>query len=225
MSVSNSSNVPTWRVIAAFAAVYLIWGSTYLAIRFALQTLPPFLMAGIRFLLVGVILYGLTAWRGTPRPTRPQWKSTIIIGGLLLMCGNGGVTWAEQTLPSGITALVVAIVPLWMVLLDWLRPGGTRPGGTVLVGVLIGLAGIALLVGPTEGIGASSVNPFGVTLLMGTTFCWAVGSLYSRSAPLPASPLRTTSMEMLAGGVMLTLLGTLQANGDRSIWRRCLSNR
>ena len=147
MSVSSSSNVPTWRVIAAFAAVYLIWGSTYLAIRFAIQTLPPFLMAGTRFILGGLILYGLTAWQGVPRPTRAHWKSATIIGALLLLGGNGGVTWSEQIVPSGIAALIVAIVPLWIVLLDWLRPGGTRPGTPVILGVLVGLVGIFLLVG------------------------------------------------------------------------------
>lgn len=119
---------PRWRVIAAFAAVYLIWGSTYLAIRIAIETIPPFLMAGIRFLIAGAILYAWARWRGTPPPLRTHWLAAAIVGGLLLLGGNGGVVWAEQRVPSGLTALLIATVPLWMALLNWLRPGGVKPG-------------------------------------------------------------------------------------------------
>ena len=130
-----------WRLIGAFAAVYIIWGSTYLAIRFAVDTMPPFLMAGVRFVIAGAILYTFMASRGTPAPKRIHWRSALIIGALLLLAGNGGVVWAEQKVPSGIASLLVAIV-----LIDWLRPGGSRPGLPVIFGVLIGLAGIGLLV-------------------------------------------------------------------------------
>jgi drug/metabolite transporter (DMT)-like permease len=210
MAETHSSNPPMWRVIAAFAAVYIIWGSTYLAIRFAIDTLPPFLMAGLRFLIGGAILYAWTTRRGAPHPTRAHWKAAIIIGALLLLGGNGLVTWSEQRVPSGMAALIVAIVPLWMVVLDWLRPGGVHPGAPVIAGVIVGLVGVVLLVSSPADVNTNTaIDPLGALMLILATLCWAVGSLYSRGARLPASPLLTTSMEMLAGGVLLTVGGTV----------------
>jgi drug/metabolite transporter (DMT)-like permease len=131
-------------IIAALAAVYIIWGSTYLAIRFAVETLPPFLMAGVRFVVAGGVLYGWRRARGFPRPTPAQWRSATIVGGLMLLGGNGGVVWAEQWIESGTAALIVASVPLWMVLLDWLSPGGRAPRRTVWAGIVVGLVGVAM---------------------------------------------------------------------------------
>src|SRR5712671_4559452 len=137
------------RLIAAFAAVYLIWGSTYLAIRFAVETLPPLLMAGVRFVIAGGILLLWARLRGrSGGPTKTDWITGLVRGALLLLGGNGAVVWAEQKVPSGVAALLVAVVPLWLVLLDWLRPGGRRPATAVFVGLALGLAGLALLVGP-----------------------------------------------------------------------------
>lgn len=200
---------PTWQIIAAFAAVYIIWGSTYLAIRYASETLPPFLMAGARFLLAGALLFVWTRARGAPMPKRIHWRSTFIIGALLLLCGNGFVTWAEgaRHLASGIAALLVAIVPLWMVLIDWVGYKSPRPGMIVFVGLFVGLIGIALLVGPD--LFSSAIDPLGVGAILLATFGWANGSLYSRRAPLPASPLQTTAMEMLCGGALLMLASGL----------------
>jgi drug/metabolite transporter (DMT)-like permease len=196
-------------VLLAFASVYIIWGSTYLGIRYAIQTMPPFLMAGGRFLISGVVLYALTAWQGAPRPTRTHWKSAAIIGALLLMGGNGLVTFAEQRVPSGLAALLVAIVPLWMVMLNWLR-SGDRPGWPIIIGVLVGLAGIVVLVSPGEATNGAPVDLLGAGVIVFAAFCWANGSLYARNAPLPKSSLQGTSMEMLVGGVLLTLAGTLR---------------
>jgi len=195
------------RVLAAFAAVYVVWGSTYLAIRFAIETLPPFLMAGARFLLAGAVLYGFVRARGAPRPQPVHWRSAAIVGGLLLFVGNGGVVWAERTVPSGVVALLVAMVPLWMVLLEWLRPGGQRPGRAVVLGLVVGFAGMVLLVGPMELAGGGGVDPVGAVTVLVASLAWSVGSIYSRSAPLPSSPLLVTGMQMLAGGGMLTLAG------------------
>src|SRR5712671_5328478 len=136
------------RLISAFAAVYLVWGSTYLAIRYAVATLPPLLMAGARFVIAGAILLLWARLRGSRRPTKTDWITGLVSGALLLLGGNGAVVWAEQKVPSGVAALLVAVVPLWMVLLDWLRPGGRRPATAVFVGLALGLAGLALLVGP-----------------------------------------------------------------------------
>src|SRR5262245_12176024 len=137
---SAKSQPSTELVVAAFAAVYVIWGSTYLGIRLAINSIPPLLMAGFRFLLAGAILYVVMRLRGAIKPTLRQWQSAAVIGGLLLLFGNGGVSWAQQTVPSGIAALVVAAVPLWIMLVDWLRPQGARPKSVVWFGLAVGFA-------------------------------------------------------------------------------------
>ncbi len=203
-----------WRLIGAFAAVYVIWGSTYLAIRFAVDTMPPFLMAGVRFLIAGMILYTFMASRGTPAPKRIHWRSAFIIGALLLLAGNGGVVWAEQRVPSGIASLLVAIVPLWIVLIDWLRPGGSRPSLPVSIGVLVGLVGIGLLV-----IGGDESNKpidlLGIGSILIASICWAIGTFYARGATLASSSLQNTAMEMLCGGALLLLVGTVTGEWGR----------
>ena len=195
----------------ALAAVYVIWGSTYLAIRFAIETLPPFWMAGVRFLVSGLLLYGWARWRGAPRPSRVHWGSAALIGGLLLMGGNGAVVWAEQRLDSGAAALLVSTVPLWMVLFEWLRKGGTRPTLGVVAGLALGFAGLVMLVKP----GGGGFNGAGVAVLLLGCMSWAWGSLRSRHVPLPESPILTTGMEMLAGGALLMVLGLLTGEAGR----------
>jgi drug/metabolite transporter (DMT)-like permease len=196
-------------VLAAFAALYVIWGSTYLAIRIAIESLPPLLMAGARFLLAGTLLYAIMRFRGEPAPTRRQWGSTALIGMLLLMFGNGGVTMAERTVPTGVAALLVAMVPMWMVLLEWLRPGGTRPAGRTILGLVIGFVGMVLLVGPSGFAGGDRVDPVGASFVLVGALAWAAGSIWSRRAPLPESALLATGMEMVCGGVWLLLAGTV----------------
>ncbi|MEZ4769297.1 MAG: drug/metabolite exporter YedA [Caldilineales bacterium] len=197
------------RLAAAFAAVYLIWGSTYLAIRVAIETIPPFVMAGGRFLLAGAILFIWSAARGTPRPTRAQWMGALIVGGLLLAGGNGAVTWSEQEVPSGLAALVVATIPIWMVLLDALRPGGTRPNRFTLLGVAIGFLGIVLLFGPADLRETHGIRPISMIVLFFAPLSWAIGSLYSRGAPKPHAPLQGIGMQMLCGGALLLIAATL----------------
>ncbi|MGA9116407.1 MAG: EamA family transporter [Bacteroidota bacterium] len=201
-----------WKLLAAFAAVYVIWGSTYLAIRFAIETIPPFFMASLRHLTAGCILYAWTRLRGEPRPTLIQWRSAFIVGGMLLLVGNGGVTWAEQMVPSGVTALLIATSPFWFVIFDWLRRGGRIPGRRTILGLALGFAGTVLLVDPAGMGQGGSLDPAGVAVLLLATFSWAAGSLYSRSAPLPASPLLSTAMQMLGGGALL--LATSGAAGE-----------
>jgi len=192
------------RLIAAFVAVYVIWGSTYLAIRFAVQTLPPLLMASARFVVAGVIvllwarLRDRAAW-----PTRVEWRVGLIGGTLLLLGGNGGVSWAEQRVPSGIAALLVAVVPVFMVLLEWLRPDGTRPRVAVFVGVGLGLAGLALLVGPDALRGGARSDAIGALVLVFASLSWAAGSLYTKLAPKATSGTMATGTQMLAGGLAL----------------------
>ncbi len=212
--MNNTTRAPasSLAIWAAMISVYVAWGSTYLAIRFAVETIPPFLMAGIRFLIAGGLLYAWRRLAGDKRPARLHWRSAAIIGSLLLLGGNGGVSWAEQQVPSGIAALLVGSAPLWMILVDTLRPhpARKRPGWVTYLGVLLGFAGIVLLVGPSELIGLKGYsNPVGFIVLTVAAFLWAMGSLYSREADLPDSPLLGTSLEMLCGGAGLIVLGTL----------------
>src|SRR5712675_2471175 len=167
-------------VIIAFGLVYVVWGSTYLAIRVGIESFPPLLLAGSRHLLTGLILYPILRWKTGVRPTASHWRMSFITGFLLLGVGNGGVCLAERTVPSGVTALLVATVSLWMVIVDWLRPGGTRPGGRVAAGLLLGFSGLALLVGPKNLGGSGRVDPFGVGLLLVASLAWACGSVYSK---------------------------------------------
>lgn len=193
------------QVALGLATIYLVWGSTYLAIRFAVETLPPLLMAGTRFVVAGTVLYVWRRAAGHPRPTGAQWRAAGVVGALMLLVGNGGVTWAEQWVESGTAALMVTSVPLWMVLLDWARPGGRPPRLAVWAGILVGLAGVLLL------FGSPAVDPrytAGWAVLLAASVAWAAGSLYSRTAVLPA-PLLATGMQMLAGGVLLLGVGAL----------------
>ena len=190
-------------VLLSFAAVYVIWGSTYFAIRVGVESFPPFLLAGLRHLTIGLIFYPTFRAVTQERPTYVQWRTTFITGCLLLLAGNGTVSWAEQIVPSGITALLVATVSLWMVLVDWLRPGGTRPAPRVIAGFLLGFAGMALLVGPKHLGNSERINPIGAAALIGASFAWAAGSIYSRHHPLPRSPLLGMAMQSLNGGAVL----------------------
>lgn len=189
----------------AFGLVYVIWGSTYLAIRYAIETIPPFFMAGTRFFVAGAILYVWSRWQTRIKPTAAQWRNSAIAGTLLLMFGNGFVTWAEQRVPSGITAVIVATVPLWIVALDAIT-GGARPSARAWIGIAIGLLGVAILVRPA---GHGSVDPAGAIALLVASISWSYGSLFGRRADLPSSPLLTTGMEMLAGGAVLITVGFL----------------
>lgn len=200
---------PRWKVVSAFAIVYVIWGSTYLAIRFAIETLPPFLMASGRFLVAGVLMWLWAKRRGAGRPTRRQVGAAAAVGALLLMGGNGGVVWAEQRIDSGLAALLVATVPLWVVTIEWLLPGGRRPRLALALGVAGGLAGIVLLVGPAELAGAERMDLAGAGAVVAASLLWSIGSLYAARADLPSSPRLATGLEMLFGGVGLLVAGAL----------------
>jgi drug/metabolite transporter (DMT)-like permease len=195
-------------VILCFAIVYIVWGSTFYAIRVGIESFPPYLLAGLRHLSVGLCFYPTFRILTKEKPTLAQWKTTFLTGCLLLAVANGTVSWAEQTVPSGIAALLVATVSLWMVLLDWVRPGGTRPGPRVFAGLILGFAGMALLIGPKHLGNSERINPVGASALIGASLAWAIGSIYSRHHPLPKSPLLGTAMQTLCGGAMLCLFAT-----------------
>ena len=192
-------------IILAFAAVYLLWGSTYLGIRYAIETLPPFLMAGTRFSLAGAILFTWAILSGESiRTSFLQWPKALAIGALLLLGGNGGVTWAEKYIPSGFAALLIATEPLWVVILNWAL-SHRRPNWKVLLGVFIGMTGVALLVGDglRAGITGSSISFLGVVVILLASFAWAAGSVYASRYPIKASTSMGSGMQMLGGGSLL----------------------
>lgn len=200
MAIAETAPAPSKAsIVLAFAAVYTLWGSTYLAIRFAIQTLPPFSMASVRFLVAGVIMYVWARARGAVRPTSSQWRAGFIVGGLLLVGGNGAVVWAEQRVASGLTALLVATVPLWIVIAE-----RRRPTLAVALGLALGFSGLALLVWPI-----GSIDMVAVGVLLCGSLSWTVGSLYSRRAPLPKSPIMAIALELIGGGALLGVVAAI----------------
>jgi drug/metabolite transporter (DMT)-like permease len=193
-------------LLVSFAAVYILWGSTFLAIRIGVESFPPLVLAGLRHLSVGLVFYPIFRHASGEKPTLRQWRTTIVTGVLLLLCGNGTVSWAEKVIPSGIAALLVATVTLWMVLVDWFRPGGSRPALRVLAGLVLGFAGMALLVGPKHLGGTERVNPLGAFALVLASLAWAIGSIYSKHHPLPNSAMLGVAMQMVAGGAALLVV-------------------
>jgi drug/metabolite transporter (DMT)-like permease len=196
------------RIWTALLVVYVVWGSTYLAIRIAIETLPPFLMAGVRFLLAGGLLFAWAVRRGDRTHDAPgwaQWRAAAIVGAGLFLGGNGGVVLAEQRIPSGVTALLVATLSLWMALLGWVLYG-EQPSRRAAVGLPLGFAGTALLVGPVE---TSGIDPVGALLCLVASLSWAAASLYSRHAPLPARTAVSTGMQMIAGGAWMVAAGVV----------------
>jgi drug/metabolite transporter (DMT)-like permease len=198
------------KVWIALLALYIVWGSTYLGIRFAVETIPPFLHAFVRFLVSGLILVAWRRMAGDPWPTPRQWRDAGIVGLFLLVGGNGLVSVAELTVPSGVAALVVGSTPLWLTTLEALRPGGAKPNLLVMLGILVGFIGIFILVGPSDLANMQmAVEPVGVTLLLMATFLWASGSIFSKTADLPPSSLMNTGTQMLVGSLGLLIASLL----------------
>lgn len=202
----------TW---IALLALYIVWGSTYLGIKVAIETIPPFFHAGIRFLISGIILVIWQRSAGVAMPTRKQWISTAIIGNLLLLGGNGLVSWAEQFIPSGIAALIIGSVPIFLVIGEAVRPGGVKPNWQAMLGILIGFTGIYILVGPSNTDG-TSLNIFGIIALLSACLLWASGSIYSKNADLPKSVLMSTGAQMLMGSIGLFIVSGL--TGELNGW-------
>lgn len=206
-------------IILAFAAVYLIWGSTYIAILFAIQSIPPFFMAGLRFILAGLIMYTVARLGGTPRPNLATWKSAAIVGGCLLLFGNGGVTISEKWVPTGLAALLVAIVPIYIALLSWLTGIAPRPTPLVCLGLIGGFVGVGVLVGPafTASPGHSPNHlGLGMSILLIGSLLWSIGSLYSRAAKHAPSLIVAAGQQMICGGVLLALAAL--ATGEQHVF-------
>jgi drug/metabolite transporter (DMT)-like permease len=203
---------PKWQIYLAFAAVYIIWGSTYLGMKFAIETIPPILMSGIRFVVAGAFLLAYCfGVKKMPWPTWGQVKAPVITGFLLIMVGNGGMAWAEQTVPSSVAALLVATTPLWFALLGWLIYGDNRPNGRMVSGLLLGLVGMVVLIGPGQ-LSGHALDLAGTAVIMVGTLCWAFGSLYVAHVKDAAAALVSTGLQMLVGG--LFLMGLASLRGD-----------
>ncbi len=209
MRASERPAPPRTLVGAAFLAVYLVWGSTYLAIGFVVETMPPFLSAGARFLFSGAVLYAVCRGRGAAAPSPAQWRSTAIIGTLLLLGGNGLVAWAQQWVPSGLAALLVASVPLYLAIMASVFERRQRPRARGIAGLLLGFLGVGILVEPGSGATAEPSVFLGAVAVLLASLLWASGSFYSRRAELPESPFLSTAMQMTAGGAALTLAGAI----------------
>lgn len=205
------------KIWIALLALYIVWGSTYLAIRFAVESIPPFFSAGVRFLISGAILLVWQRGAGIALPTRRQWISLAIIGNLLLLGGNGLVSWAEQTVPSGVAALVIGSIPMFMVVAEAIRPGGVKPNWQAILGLLVGFAGIFILVGPAEISGSRlHLDPLGIAALLSACVFWSIGSVYSKHAKLPKSTLVSTGGQMLMGSIGLFVISL--ATGELAGW-------
>jgi len=213
-AVKTNKNAKHFSILlfAAFAAIYIFWGSTYLAIKYAIETLPPFLMAGSRFIFAGSILY---VWarlsKDYEKPSFKHWSTSFIVGTLLLLGGNGGVVLAQHYISSSLAALLVATEPFWIVLLSWLWLKGSRPNWKVALGLLIGFVGVYLLIGGQGNSAESGMGQIlGAFFVIAAAFSWATGSMYGLRATTPKSSLLTSGMQMLSGGSVLALVGTLK---------------
>lgn len=198
----------TIMVVVALLSVYIVWGSTYLGIKIAIETFPPFLMAGIRFLIAGVFLYGFVVVKEKKQPKLIEWRDTTIIGTLLLLGGNGLVVIAEKTIPSSIAAIVIATVPLWMIVIAWLLKSQTKPNKSTLIGTFIGFIGVVILMFPSHQEHLY-FDTFGLLLTLLAAILWSLGSIYSQKAILPTSVMLSTAMQMLSGGLVLIIVATL----------------
>lgn len=205
---SESSSPRPLLIVAAFAAVYVVWGSTYLAIRFAIETMPPFTMAGMRFMVAGTMMYTYLRMRGAKKPTGSNWRSAGLVGCLMLLGGNGLVCWAEQYVASGLTALLIATVPLWMVTLDFVFYRGPRPTAAIALGLILGLVGIFILIGPSD-IGGEPIHTTGGTVLLLACVLWSLGSLHARRVDLPKSTTMSAALQMIVAGVVFFIVAAV----------------
>ncbi len=206
-------NRNTFLLFAAFAAIYIFWGSTYLAIKYAIETLPPFLMASARFVIAGSILLVWARFsKDYEKPKAAHWKTSFIVGTLLLLGGNGGVVFAERHISSSLAALLVATEPFWIVLLSWLWLGKSRPNLKVVSGLIIGFFGVWLLISgqvASDATSADSMQFFGAIAVIAAAMCWATGSIYGLRASVPKSSILTSGMQMFSGGLVLFLVSLI----------------
>jgi drug/metabolite transporter (DMT)-like permease len=199
-----------YKIILGFAAIYLLWGSTYLAIKIGVETIPPFLLVGLRCLTASLLFFAWGKIVKASGPNTKQWMTASIAGILMIAGGTGFVTWAEKTVPSGLASLLVSMVPFWIVLFDWLRPSGTRPRNVTVLGLLIGFVGVTALINPTDIGGFAEIDYSGALLLVFATIFWAGGSIYSRYADMPESKIVSIGIQLFSGGLFVMIISLLK---------------
>ena len=208
-AATPAAGPPRGRVWLAFASVYVIWGTTYLAIKYVIDTMPPLLSMGLRYLLAGSALWLLAPGSWRTRPTRTDWLWAFTLGGLMLLAGNGIVAIVEGKMPSGVAALLIGVVPLWMTLIEW-GSGGGRPSVASVLGIVLGFVGVGLLSFEGAGWAGGKVDLLYVAILMFGTLCWAFGSVLSRRGGLKMPILRSVALQMMAGSVLLFAAGLVR---------------
>ena len=203
----SATRVSSASVVLAFAAIYLIWGSTYLAIRYAVETIPPLLMMAARHFTAGIALYAWLRFRGTPAPLRIHWRNAAIAGGFFFLGSHGTLAWAEQKVPSGLAALLCATLPLFIVVLAKFMGKKRDLSSKVIAGLVLGFVGVAVLIGPAALHADSALSLAGAAVVLLASLLWAVGTMYTQSAWLPSSPSLSSAMQMVTGGLLLLLVG------------------
>ncbi len=217
--MQTSARPAKWKIVLAFATVYFVWGSTFLAIRVGVREVPPFLLAAMRFTIAGIVLYGWMRLKGVPAPVRREWGSAALLGAIIFLLDYGALFWAEQRVPSGIAAVVLATIPVFIAILDiaFLRTHRltVRLGGSLLVG----LAGVAVLMNNSVSLGEAPVDRLGALALLLASVSWSVATILTRKLPLPASKAMSSAAQMLTGGVQLFVVAALigEAKGFRLI--------
>lgn len=209
-----TSRPASWKILSAFAIIYLVWGSTYLAIRVGVLEMPPFLMAGIRFFLAGAVLYGWTRLTGVPSPTRREWRDAAILGALMFLMDYACLFWAEQRVPSGISAVILAAIPVCITLLEMLL-GTQKLTVRLALGLAVGIAGVGVLVNPFSSLGEAPLDHGGVIALIVACWGWSLGTIVTRRVTLPKSKAMGSAMQMLCGGIQLLILAAIAGEFTR----------
>lgn len=197
---------PTWKVLLAFAIIYLVWGSTFFAIRVGVREVPPFLLAAMRFLVAGIVLYAWARSRGVPAPTAVEWRGAMMLAGLIFVMDYGGVFWAERRVPSGITAVMLATIPAFMALSEILIIKTRRLTGRLAVALLLGIGGVGILVGHSAVLGDAAIDTVGACVLLLAAVSWSIASALSRKLPSPSVKVMSSAAQMCAGGILLTIV-------------------
>jgi drug/metabolite transporter (DMT)-like permease len=205
----TASRPARWKILLAFAIIYLVWGSTYLAIRVGVLQMPPFLMAGIRFFLAGLILYGWMRLTGVPSPTKKEWRDASILGALMFLMDYACLFWAEQRVPSGISAVILAAIPVCITLLEIVVLRSQKLTVQLALGLTVGIAGVVVLMNPSSALGEAPVDRRGVIALIVACWGWSIGTIVTRRLTLTASKAMSSAMQMLSGGTQLLILAVL----------------
>jgi drug/metabolite transporter (DMT)-like permease len=207
--LETAARPPSWKILLAFAIIYFVWGSTFLAIRVGVHEVPPFLLAGIRFFVSGIVLYGWMRFKGAPPPSRTEWASATLLGTLIFLVDYGCLFWAEQRVPSGIAAVVLATIPVFITLLEISFLHTQRLTVRLGLALLAGLCGVAVLTLPSFSFGEVPINRAGALALLVASFTWSVATILTRRLTLPSSKPMSAAAQMLTGGAQLFVLAAL----------------